>query len=200
MRDGAYPVEWLGHQAIVALPDYLDASNAVPAGEELLAVISRGAGVLIVDMTATASCDQAGADAMVRAWRRAIGNGTQLRLVAPAPIVRRVLAVNGLDQLVSVYPSREAAIAAGHLPVEAAAAAWQEQSGQELLGKTVESLFHVALGLQAVLDAAPEAGRERISGALQRLDGTIREIRGHLFTVRSRVIQHSPGPRPARDH
>ena len=193
-------MEWLGRRAIVILPGHLDASNAVPVGAELLAVISRGAGVLIVDMTATASCDHAGADAMVRAWQRAIGNGTPLRLVAPAPIVRRVLAVNGLDHLVSIYPSREAAIAAGP-PAEAAAAAGREHVGQELLDQTVQSLFHAALSLQAALDAPYEAGKEFISDALQCLDSTIREIRDHLFTTRGRAMPSPPGlgPSPAGD-
>jgi anti-sigma B factor antagonist len=111
LEDGN-PVEWVGRQAIVRLPDHVDLSNAGPVGEELLAVINRGAAALIVDMTATSSCDYAGADALVRAYQGVVATGTQLRLVAPAQVVRRVLSLNGLDPLVSVYPSREAAIAA----------------------------------------------------------------------------------------
>lgn len=51
------------------------------------------------------SCDYAGADAVVRAYRRAAASGTQLRLVVTATIVRRVLGVNGLDRLIPVYLS-----------------------------------------------------------------------------------------------
>jgi PAS domain-containing protein len=76
-------------------------------------VINRGANVLIVDMSATGSCDHGGADAIARAYQRAAANGTQLRLIVTAPIVRRVLDVNGLDRLISIYPSLESAIAAG---------------------------------------------------------------------------------------
>ena len=36
-----------------------------------------------------------------------------MRLVVTAPIVRRVLGVNGLDRLIPMYPSLEAAAAAG---------------------------------------------------------------------------------------
>ena len=75
-------------------------------------VINRGAAALIADMTATLSCDHAGADAVVRAYQRAVVNGTQLRLVVTAPIVQRVLGVNGLDRLIPIYPCLEAAIAA----------------------------------------------------------------------------------------
>ena len=64
-------------------------------------------------MTATASCDHAGADAVVRAYQRAVASGTQLRLVVTAEIVRRVLSINGIDRLISIYPSVDAATAAG---------------------------------------------------------------------------------------
>jgi PAS domain S-box-containing protein len=40
-------------------------------------------------------------------------SGAQLRLVVTAPVVRRVLSIEGLDRLVSIYPSRRAAAAAG---------------------------------------------------------------------------------------
>jgi PAS domain-containing protein len=76
-------------------------------------VINRGAVTLIADMTVTVSCDHAGADAVVRAYQRATVSGTQLRPVVTAPVVRRVLGLNGLDRLVSIYPSLEAALAAG---------------------------------------------------------------------------------------
>ena len=65
-----------------------------------------------MDLTATISCDHAGADALVRAHQRAILSGTELRIVVTAPIVRRMLSLNGLDRLVPIYPSLEAATAA----------------------------------------------------------------------------------------
>ena len=108
-----YPVRWMGRQAVVALPEHIDVSNASQIREELLWVINRGAAALIADMTATLSCDHSGADAVMRAYQRALASGTQLRLVVTAPIVRRVLGINGLDRLIPVYPSLEAATAAG---------------------------------------------------------------------------------------
>ena len=94
------------------------ASNAGQIREELLTVINRGAATLIADMTATLLCDHAGADAVVRAYQRALANGTQLRLVVTAHIVRRVLSLNGLDRFIPIYPCLEAAIAAGAPAVE----------------------------------------------------------------------------------
>ena len=113
MFEDAYPVHWIGRRAVVTLPDHIDTSNAGLILEELLSVINRGATDLIADMTATVSCDYAGADAVVRAYQRAVVSGTQLRLVVTAQIVRRVLGINGLDRLIPVYPSLEAATAAG---------------------------------------------------------------------------------------
>jgi anti-anti-sigma factor len=110
--EDSYPVQWTGGQAVVTLLDHIDVSNAGQIREELLSLINRGAAELVVDMTATLSCDHAGADAVARAYQRAAAAGTQLRLVVAAPIVRRVLSINGLDRLIPVYPSLEAATAA----------------------------------------------------------------------------------------
>jgi anti-anti-sigma factor len=112
MFEDPYPVRWIGSRAAVTLPEHIDLSNADQIREELLSVINRGATELIVDLTRTVSCDHAGADAVARAYQRGVVSGTQLRLVAGAPIVRRVLSISGLDRLISIYPSLEAAIAA----------------------------------------------------------------------------------------
>jgi anti-anti-sigma factor len=105
-------VHWRGQQAVVTLPDHIDVSNASRVGEGLLSVISHGAIVLIVDMTATIECDHAGANALVRACRQSAAVGTQLRLVVTAQAVRRVLALNGLDRVIPVYASLTEATAA----------------------------------------------------------------------------------------
>jgi anti-anti-sigma factor len=130
MPEDFYPVNWTGQQAVVALPEQIDVANAGQIREELLAVINRGAAALIADMTATISCDHAGADALVRAYRRAVLNGSELRLVVTARIVARVLSLSGLDRLVSIYPSREAATAA-RTPPRAAAAVPAQAAARE---------------------------------------------------------------------
>lgn len=107
-----FPVAWSGTWAVVTLPEHIDAQNTGPFRDELLGLVNRGPEVLIADMTQTVSCDYGGADALVRAYHRASVNRTQLRIAAASPLVRRVLSVHGLDRLVSVYPSLEAAQAA----------------------------------------------------------------------------------------
>jgi len=111
MPDDLFPVTWAGRQAIVTFPGQVDVSNVGQLRDRLLSVINRGAGVLIADMTGTVSIDHAAVDAIARTCQRAAANGTQLRLVVAATVVRRVLTIEGLDRLVSIYPMLEAAIA-----------------------------------------------------------------------------------------
>lgn len=112
MGEDIDPVQWADQQAVVALPVHLDASNAGQIREELLSVINGGAAALIADMTATTSCDHAGADAVARAFQRAVISGTELRLVVITEHVSRVLSLSGLDHLVPICPSLEAATTA----------------------------------------------------------------------------------------
>jgi anti-sigma B factor antagonist len=132
------PVRRAGEQAVVALPGHMDTAHAGQIREELLSVINGGAAALIADLTATASCDHAGADAVVGACQRAVISGTGLRLVVTAGHVSRVLSFSGPGHLVPVCPSLEAATAAGPAAAVLAAAAgpglggsrsWRESAG-----------------------------------------------------------------------
>ena len=62
-------MQWAGRQAVVTLPEHIGVSSAGQIREELPTVIDRGAATL----TATLSCDHAGANAVVRAYQRAAG-------------------------------------------------------------------------------------------------------------------------------
>jgi anti-sigma B factor antagonist len=108
-----FPVHWTGQQAVVTLPGCIDSSNTHQVRDQLLRIISRGAAVLIADMTGTVYCDYTGAYALARAQQRAIASGTELRLVATCEVARRVLTVSGLGRPVAVYPDLDGAIAAG---------------------------------------------------------------------------------------
>jgi anti-anti-sigma factor len=115
-------VRWDSGQVVVTLPEHIGASNAGQVRDTLLSVIDLGAATVIADLTATVSCDHAGADAVVRAWQRTVSSGAELRLVVTAESVSRVLGLRGLDRQVSVYPSLAAAGAA-RLPTAAVPAA-----------------------------------------------------------------------------
>ena len=124
MPDDQFPVRWMGRRAVVEFPAHVDVSNVAQLRDRLLSVINRGAAVVIADLTETVSCDHAGMDAIARACQRAAINGSQVRLVVTAPVIRRVLGIEGLDRLVSIYPSLEAAASAqpgGIIPARPAA-------------------------------------------------------------------------------
>jgi len=203
-----FPVRWAGGQAIVTLPEHIDVSNAGQIREQLLAVINRGATVLIADMTATLSCDHAGVDAVLRAYQRAVTSGTQLRLVMTARIVRRVLAINGLDRLIPIYPSLDAAVAAGTerqemqgkpeitaitqaMPGAAGPprAADQADRAEQLLDWVVTSIFDIGVTLEAASDLPPDAAGMRITEALRRLDDVVQQVRRHVFAQRAQAAE-----------
>ena len=112
MSDDLFPVRWAGRRAIVTFPAHIGVSNASQLSDRLLAVINRGAEVLVGDLAGTLSCDHSAVAAMARACQRAAIGGTRVQLVVTAPAVRRVLAIEEVDRLVPIYPSLEAATAA----------------------------------------------------------------------------------------
>jgi PAS domain S-box-containing protein len=96
---------------VITLPEHIGVSDSEPIREQLLDLLNQGAAVLIADMTGTLACNRSGADALLRAHQHALADGAQLRVAVTAPVVREVLEASGLDRLVSIYPSVEAAIA-----------------------------------------------------------------------------------------
>jgi anti-anti-sigma factor len=96
----------------MSFPGQVDVFNAGLIREQMLAVINRGAAVLIGDMTDTISCDHAGAEVIAHVYQRALAGGTDLRLVVSSEIVQRVLATGGVDEVVSLYPFVSASLAA----------------------------------------------------------------------------------------
>jgi PAS domain S-box-containing protein len=113
MTEGKEPVAWAGQPAVVVFPERVNAADAEQVGEQLMAAFDRGAAVVIADMSATAWCTHGCVDVLARACQRAVVCRAELRLVTTASAVRRLLAAHGLDRLVPVYSSVEAAVAAG---------------------------------------------------------------------------------------
>lgn len=98
---------------VLRLPAEIDMTNAGRVGEELCAAFSRGASVVIADLTSTAFCDCAGARQFVLAHNFADAHDAQIRFVAPDRNVLRVLTLTGIGQLLWIYPSLGTAISAG---------------------------------------------------------------------------------------
>lgn len=175
MLKDSYPVRWAGRRAVVVLPEHIGQANAGQVSEELLSVINRGADALIVDMTGTISCDYTGAAALLRARQRTLSSGTELRLAVTDRIVRRTLSLSGLDHMISIYPSLEAAIAA-----DASAAPDGAADGpaitQEVLRRLLDALSRAELSLRAALESSRDAAGPRIAEALRHLTDGIRDI------------------------
>ena len=82
-----FPVLWIGHTAVVALPAEIDITIADQVREDMLSVINQGAALLVADLSNTTFCDSSGVSALVRAFRRAQADGGEMRLVVSTPAV-----------------------------------------------------------------------------------------------------------------
>ena len=204
MPEDTCAVQWTGRQAVVTLPQHIDGSNADQIREQLLWIISRGAAVLIVDLTGTVSCDYSGADALARVQDRAVADGTELRLAVNADVVRRVLSLSGLDRLVAVYSDLHGAITAAAQRREVHGAqgtgtADQAARAGELLDSVVHNMFIVGLMVPAATDLPRGAAAHRITEALGRLDDVVREVRDQVLAERGQGIRPGRARRPPPD-
>jgi anti-sigma B factor antagonist len=100
---------------VVALPAEIDIANASRVQAELLTAIGAGT-VIIADLSRCSFCDCAGAEALFVVSAEAKARGGQLRIVAAAGPVLRVLDLIGLTQVVPVYPTKSAAVRGGPVP------------------------------------------------------------------------------------
>ena len=131
-----------------------------------------------------------------------------------------MLGLTGLDRLVSIYPTLEAALAAGaqrrKVPGEPAdpvigpaglepadlartAAADPANRTRELLDWVVTSIHNVGVSLQAAIDLPRDITAQRITEALGRLDDVAREIRLHEFSELGQGIRPGPARRRPLD-
>jgi anti-anti-sigma factor len=99
--DGAVPV--------VVAPDEIDITSWVVLDAELLAASRHDANV-IVDMTATKFCDSSGMRLFLLAHDRAAADGGELCLAAVGPAVMRVFELLGVDRVLNIFSSVDAAM------------------------------------------------------------------------------------------
>lgn len=100
-----------GRHIVVTAPAEVDMVNAGSLSDQLTAICGSP-DVITVDMTGTTFCDSAGARALVRAAQVSAASGGELRLAIGNSPVRRILQLNGLDQVASVYPDVRHSLAA----------------------------------------------------------------------------------------
>lgn len=104
-----YPESQESQAAIVRMPAEIDIANAGRLVAELAAACDSGVGLVVADMTRTTFCDASGARVLVVAQKRATENGVELRVAVASARVRRVLILLGLDTIVPIYPTLDAA-------------------------------------------------------------------------------------------
>ena len=126
MPDVSSPSGVISAVPVVTAPEEMDITTAYRLRGALAAAV-RGHATVVVDMTRTHACDTAGLHVLVRAHRRALAHGGELRLVAPRPDVRRLFAVTGLDRVIRHFASLDEALAqtqadANQLPLPSDAA------------------------------------------------------------------------------
>ena len=89
-------------RTVIRLGGGLDLASAPALREQLIDVLHRGTGLLVLDLSRVLSCDSAGLSVLVGTQRRARLLGTKMRLLAPSLPVTRVLRSNGLHRSFSI--------------------------------------------------------------------------------------------------
>ena len=103
-----------GQIQVVRVRGELDLALAGSLAARGYAAIRRQARVLLLDLAEVSFCDACGLSALVRIANHADRAGCRYGLIAPQPLVVKVLRITGLDQRLPVFASaNEAAIALG---------------------------------------------------------------------------------------
>lgn len=92
---------------IVTVRGELDLATAGNLYRRGSAAIRRHARMLLLDLTGVSFCDSCGLSAFVRIANDADAAGCRYGLVAPQPLVVKVLRITGLDQRLPVFRSIE---------------------------------------------------------------------------------------------
>jgi len=126
MPDVSSPSGVISAVPVVTAPEEIDVTTAYRLRAALTAAV-HGHATVVVDMTRTYACDTAGLHVLVRAHRRALAQGGELRLVTSGPEVRRLFAITGLDRVIRHFASLDEALAqtqadANQLPLPSDAA------------------------------------------------------------------------------
>ncbi|MFJ4922957.1 STAS domain-containing protein [Streptomyces sp. NPDC088725] len=102
MADASYPREGV---CVVAARGDLDIDSLAPLRETLEAAAAAHR-VLVLDITDVTFGDSSFLNLLLRT-----GEATSLRIAAPSEQLQRLFAVTGADQVLSLYPSVERAVA-----------------------------------------------------------------------------------------
>ena len=110
--EARYLIKMTNGVPVVAAPAEIDITTA----EQFRAILLRAAGcgqpTVVVDMTRTAFCDSSCLHTLLRAHKRIVAEGGELRLVVPRDgAVARILNLTALDHLLPCFSSLSQALA-----------------------------------------------------------------------------------------
>jgi anti-sigma B factor antagonist len=94
---------------VIPLPAEVDVVNCGQVPDAVSEYLRGGATVLIADATQTTFCDCAGVGALINAHQQSAAAGARLR-VAASPAMRRMLRLTGVNRLLAIYPTVDAAL------------------------------------------------------------------------------------------
>jgi len=98
-----------GGLAVITPPAEIDHTNAKPLQDEMKAALERGIITVVIDMSKTTFCDSAALATLCEAHQRASAMNANLRLVISQPGIRRIFEITGLDEVMPIYASLDAA-------------------------------------------------------------------------------------------
>ena len=91
---------------VVAAPAEIDITTAEQLQAVLVATAGAGRPAVVVDMTRTVFCDSSGLHTLLRAHKRAMADGGEVRLVVPADgAVPRIMNLTGLNCCIRCFSS-----------------------------------------------------------------------------------------------
>jgi len=107
----SYSISKASGVPVITAPTDIDLTNADLLRTVLAGTTALGHGTFVVDMTATRFCDSAGLHVLIRAHKRAVAEGGELRLVLGTASVRRLFALTGLDRVIPSFARLDLALA-----------------------------------------------------------------------------------------
>jgi PPM family protein phosphatase len=111
MHDIRYPVKIINDVPVITTPDQIDVATADQLRLTLVDAAAYGHTTVVVDMTGTRFCDSAGLRVLVRAHKRALAEGSELRLVIPAGgAVFRIFSLTTLYRFIPRFDSLHEAL------------------------------------------------------------------------------------------
>ena len=103
--------EWLGNgTAVVCVEGELDMASAGEFKQKLLDALNGSGQRVIVDLSGCSFIDSSGLTVLAHAGRVLDGGSARLVVVAGHPHVLKVFEITHLDDVVALFPDREAAL------------------------------------------------------------------------------------------